>query len=116
MFTSAALEVNRHEFEDSQYQARESHANDLTSLLGGDYSNPNYPNSRDPNPGNIRIDPNPNIIQMDPAPPPSRDQIVNNQIVNNQRRRPLPAPEREQPTVEVPAKPAGRIYIFFILF
>jgi len=99
MFTSAALEVNRHEFEDSQYQARESHAADLTSLLGGDYSNPNYPN-RDPNP-NIRIDPNPNIIQMDPAPP-SRDQIV-----NNQRRRPLPAPEREQPTVEVPAKPAG---------
>ena len=104
MFTSAALEVNRHEFEDSQYQARESHAADLTSLLGGDYSNPNYPN-RDSNP-NIRIDPNPNIIQMDPAPP-SRDQIV-----NNQRRRPLPAPEREQPTVEVPAKTAGRTYIF----
>ena len=107
MFTSAALEVNRHEFEDSQYQARESHAADLTSLLGGDYSNPNYPN-RDPNP-NIRIDPNPNIIQMDPAPP-SRDQIV-----NNQRRRPLPAPEREQPTVEVPAKPAGRTYRFIII-
>ena len=44
---------------------------------------------------------------MDPAPP-SRDQIV-----NNQRRRPLPAPEREQPTVEIPAKSAGRTYILF---
>ena len=92
MFTSAALEVNRHEFEDSQYQARESHADELTSLLGNDYSNINP---------NIRIDgPNPSI-RIDPPP-----QIV------NPRRRPLPAPEpeREQPTVEVPAKPAGRTF------
>ena len=35
MFTSGALEVNRHEFEDSQYQSRASHANDLASLLAG---------------------------------------------------------------------------------
>ena len=82
MFTSAALEVNRHEFEDSQYQARESHADELTSLLGSDYSNPN-----------IRIDTNPNI-RIDPPV--------------NPRRQPPPAPEREQPTVEVPSKPAGR--------
>ena len=82
MFTSAALEVNRHEFEDSQYQARESHADELTSLLGSDYSNPN-----------IRIDANPNI-RIDPPV--------------NPRRQPPPAPEREQPTVEVPSKPAGR--------
>lgn len=40
MFTSGALEVNRHQFEDSQYSARESHANELTNLLGGDYSAP----------------------------------------------------------------------------
>ena len=89
MFTSAALEVNRHEFEDSQYQARESHADELTSLLGNDYSNPN-----------IRIDPNPPNIRIDPP------QVV------NQRRQPMPAPEREQPTVEVPAKTAGRTNIF----
>ena len=90
MFTSAALEVNRHEFEDSQYQVRESHADELTSLLGSDYSNPN-----------IGIDANPNI-RID-APP----QVV------NQRRQPLPAPEREQPTVEVPAKTAGKIFLTF---
>lgn len=40
MFTSGALEVNRHQFEDSQYNARESHASELTNLLGGDYSAP----------------------------------------------------------------------------
>jgi len=33
LFTSGALEVNRHEFEDSQYQNRESHASELSGLL-----------------------------------------------------------------------------------
>ena len=41
LFTSGALEVNRHEFEDSQYQNRESHASELSGLLNsvsGDFS------------------------------------------------------------------------------
>ena len=37
MFTSGALEVNRHEFEDSRYMAKESHANELANLLGNQY-------------------------------------------------------------------------------
>ena len=36
MFTSGALEVNRHEFEDLRYEARESHANELANLLGSE--------------------------------------------------------------------------------
>ena len=84
MFTSAALEVNRHEFEDSQYQARESHADELTSLLGGgDYS------------PQIRMD----------SPPSSS-------IVNQRRPQPMPGPEQEQPTVELPVKTPGKTTSF----
>ena len=36
IFTSGALEVNRHEFEDSRYTASENHANELANLLSSE--------------------------------------------------------------------------------
>ena len=33
MFTSGALEINRHEFEESMLQSRDGHASELANLL-----------------------------------------------------------------------------------
>ena len=65
MFTSGALEVNRHEFEDSQYQNRESHASELTNLLGGD-----FPDSGVQNP--VKQNPEPPPRVEEPAKSPGR--------------------------------------------
>lgn len=55
LFTSGALETNRHEFDDSRYQSRESHANELSNLLG-DYPLQSMPDPPLPPPVNA-IDP-----------------------------------------------------------
>ena len=82
MFTSGALEVNRHEFEDSQYQNRESHASELTNLLDADISR--------------ILNEKPSQQQLPPVPVPV----------------PVPDRNPEPPRAEEPAKNPGRTNLF----
>ena len=91
MFTSGALEVNRHEFEDSRYMAKESHANELANLLGNQYGEDSpigemdsqIPESRQQQlPPIQNIIPEPTVELPPRKPPAGKYFYVNNIVIN----------------------------------
>ena len=75
MFTSGALEVNRHEFEDSRYMAKESHANELANLLGNQYGDSPIGEMDSQIPERQQLPPMQNIpeptVELPPRKPPA---------------------------------------------